>query len=281
VLQEATGRASVLHLSNDSQLAVLGQGALAWQLGDDRQSQSNAYRLIGRDSALAASLAEGKTVTFAFDVLLGNSAGRTITLDQGYCDVDRYGRLAVWASTTKLVEGGLMSEGLPARWLFARSEPCYDAQRSRDEWTTTASGLANVDQDTCDYELSLSAPEKGVVAVYRVRPSQTRGVRDVTANIQVGFEVLKSAASASPILDAPENSGSDHASSAPRTYTAKVVTDDMTVELRSENRWNLAETKCDGADCYLLSTNMHKAEYGGREAQIRISTYPTPSSVEK
>jgi hypothetical protein len=282
VLQEATGRASVLYVSNEIRGAVVGRCSLAWKLGDSREPEANAYRLIGRDTALVAPLGEGKTVTFSFDILLGNAAARTISLEDGYCDVDRYGRLVVRSSTDKLIEGGLMLFGPSVRWLCVRSEPGYDGQQASNEWAAAAWGNADVDPNKYAYEVKLSAPEQGAVVVYRARPTQAGNAGDATANIQVGFAVLKSTGGAPPALDAPGNSGADPAAQTPRIYRARLAcADDTTVELGSDNPWSLAETKCGGVDCFLLSTNMRKTEGGIHEARIQVSAHQTRSSVEK
>jgi len=281
-LQEATGRGSILYVSSESQVAAVGQGTLAWQLGDDQPSRPNAYRLIGRDTALVGPLGEGQTVSFSFEILFGNSVARALPLDQGYCDVDRYGRLAIRASADKLIEGGLMLGGPSVQWLFARSEAITDGRRAETVWTATASGNADVDLEKCTYEVNLSAPEKGVVAVYRVRSARAQDAGGAMGDIQVGFAVLKSTVVSAPTLNGPTSANSGAAAGGRGGCMARLISrDGMTIELGSDSPWSLADTKLDGTDCFLLSTKLHKEEGGVREAQIRISTHQTQLFSEK
>ena len=282
VLQEAASRGSVLYVSSESQVAAVGQATLAWRLGDDQPTRSNAYRLIGGDMGLLGPLGQGQTVPFSFEILLGNGVARALPLDQGYCDVDRYGRLAVRASADKLIEGGLMLGSPSVQWLCARSEPSSDVKRAEDEWTATASGDADVDLEKCTYEVNLSAPQKGAIAIYRVRPALAKDAGDVMGNILVGFAVPKPTVVSAPTLDGPTAANSDTAPGGHSICTAKLISrDGMTVELGSDSPWSLADTKLDGTDCFLLSTKLHQEEGGVREAQIRISTHQTQLSPEK
>jgi len=281
VRQEADGRACVFQVWSGSRGAVVGHRVLAWKVGDDRESQPNVYALTGRDDALAAQLAEGKTVTFSFDVLLGNAAARTVSLDEGYCDVDRYGRLVVRDFPYKFIEGGLMLPGSPIRWLCAKSDPDYENPQTGNERAVAASGIVDVNAHKCDYEVKLSALERGVLAVYRVRPVQAETAEDNTPDFQVGFAVLRRGGAAPPTLNMPASPGPDPLPGTHEAYAAILdCTGETTVEMRSDNPWTLSEARCDGGDCFVLSTRMRKMEGGAYEAPIRISTHHTRPSVE-
>lgn len=272
-LRQATATVAEVYGAGEARVAVVGPRAMTWQLLDDRAWNECTFRIVGRDPTLAGPLNEGKSVSFSFELLLGDAIAHSIPLGAGRCEIDRYGRLAVWSAAEKLIEGGLVLDGSSPEWLYELAQPSLSRVQETADEALTLSGTVLLGKNWATYDVMAVRDKESVAVTYAVSrlPGSSKpediAVAFVFPGSSAGSRIEAQASTSRP----PQSMGEDLQGNSPRYVATVAYREGLELKLVSTCPWDSRNMTIDDEPLSVLATRTRHRENGIEEAQIRFS----------
>ena len=271
VLANVTARAAVLYVSGKPRCAFIGRRGMAWSVYDDRKWRLNLFRIVARDPALLEPLNRGESARFSAELLLGEAAVHTIPLERGHCEVDRYGRLALFTPTGKLLEGGVASGGSSVQWLYETAEPASEMNDTLPVEPFQAHGKGVLGEKAVTYDVEAAEEETTVKTTFRFRGVLDAQERD---SIKATFAIPQ-VRLVGPPEPALLNKPKDEAMAAEESVFGHAMTatseQGVILTLESQTPWELQTLDVEGTPCFVLTAEARRGEDGDYETSVRFS----------
>jgi hypothetical protein len=257
-LHAESSRGVAVFVDGAPRVSVVGRGELDWQLTDYRNWGVNVYWLIGSDGQLTRALNRGQKGSLSFDIRLGPAVCRRVAAGTAECEVDAYGRTAVYLDGRKVAEGGLGWDRRPVEWLHDGAFPAESPA-----WHCEAPDGAG---GTVRYGVELAAGRNSAADL--LYTATGAGATTSSDGLQFALAVPTAEVVSRPV--AQEAADEAEGDGEPLYAVAVLLEQGGRLMLQAPSPWTVRDAFAAGARSYVLSIPARRDAGGGVAARVRI-----------
>jgi len=217
------------------------------------------------------ALRRGQNAKFTFDLLLAKGIATSLLMGQVRCELDRYGRAALFLGAQKVAEIGLAHTGKQVRWLSESAQPAEDSRPQADPNVLRASSEVMIGKALIRLDVKITRLPGGIAMAFRRRP---RGKDAAKTPLTLTVAVPASVVAGLPKIAATEKAepkGDTQVSARSRGYRASVtIKNGGTLNWSSATAWSVRTASLAGAKCHVLTAALSELDAGAYEARIRL-----------